>query len=93
MSLSNTTFHPSHVEDRIYDLMNEPDIIWGIDVYIEELLVAIHIMIEKEFPEVEWETFATQTPIENIWLQSFAWVEDGHIHLIGWKWKETEVDW
>ena len=91
MSISNTTFHPSHVEDRIYDLMNKDEYIAGIDLYTEDLFNAVHKMITEEFPEVEYETYATRSIRgTNTYLQSFAWVEDGHIHLIGWYFVEEE---
>ena len=90
MSISNTTFHPSRVEDRIYDLMNEDEYITGIDCYTESLFLAVHEMIKDEFPDVEWETFIVPTLRPGISLQAFAWVEDGHIHLIGWDFEETE---
>ena len=92
MSLSNTIFHPSRVEDRIYDLMMEEQYIISTEVYTDELFVAIHKMIAEEFPEVEYETFTTPSYNNGLFVQSFAWVEDGHIHLIGWEFKETEVD-
>ena len=93
MSISNTVFHPSRVEDRIYDLMNEEEYIAGIDLYTENLFTAVHKMITEEFPNVEYETYATRSIRDtNIYLQTFAWVEDGHIHLIGWEFKETEVN-
>lgn len=88
MSLSNTTFHPSRVEDRIYDLMAEEQYIVDSDVQTESLFLAVYNMMNDEFPEVEWETFTTPTMRPGICLQSFAWVEDGHIHLIGWHFEE-----
>ena len=88
MSLSNTTFHPSRVEDRIYDLMNEEEYIADGDIQTESLFLAIYNMMKEEFPEVEWETFTTPTMRPGVCLQSFAWVEDGHIHLIGWNFIE-----
>lgn len=90
MSISNTTFHPSRVEDRIYDLMMEEQYIVGMGIYTESLFVAVHEMIKKEFPDVEWETFISATLRPGISLQSFAWVENGHIHLIGWEFEEEE---
>jgi hypothetical protein len=94
MSLSNTKFHPSRVEDRIYDLMLEEEgHVIGIDIYAESLFLAIYNMMANEFPEVEWETFATPTMRPGISLQSFAWIENGHIHLIGWYFEEKEMDW
>ena len=92
MSISNTVFHPSRVEDRIYDLMAEKQYTISTDVYTDTLSFEIYKILEKEFPEVEWEVFSTKTPIEVVWAQSFAWVEDGHIHLLGWYYKDTEVD-
>lgn len=88
MSLSNTKFHPSRVEDRIYDLMNEEKYIANLDIQTESLFLAVYNMMQNEFPEVEWETFTTSTMRPGIYLQSFAWVEDGHIHLIGWYFEE-----
>ena len=60
MSISNTAFHPSRVEDRIYDLMNDGEYIAGLDLYTEDLFTAVHKMITEEFPEVEYETYATR---------------------------------
>ena len=92
MSLSNTTFHLSRVEDRIYDLMNKDEYIAGIDLYTEDLFIAVHKMITEEFPNVEYETHTTRSIRgTGIYLQSFAWVEDGHIHLIGWDFVEETV--
>jgi hypothetical protein len=92
MSISNTTFHPSRVEDRIYDLMNEEEYIVGIDLYTEDLFTAVHKMITEEFPNVEYETYAIRSIRDtNIYFQSFAWVEDGHIHLIGWDFVKEAV--
>ena len=91
MSISNTTFHPSRVEDRIYDLMEQEEYIVGIDLYTENLFTAVHKMITEEFPSVEYETYATRSiRSADTYLQSFAWVEDGHIHLIGWDFVEEE---
>ena len=91
MSLSNTKFHPSRVEDRIYDLMNKEEYIAGLGIQTESLFLAVYNMMNDEFPEVEWETFTTSTMRPGIYLQSFAWVEDGHIHLIGWHFEEEAV--
>ena len=93
MSISNTVFHPSCVEDRIYDLMLEERYIAGTELYTDELFVAVHKMITEEFPEIEYETFTTPSYNDGLFIQALAWVEDGHIHLIGWEFKETEVDW
>ena len=91
MSISNTTFHSSRVEDRIYDLMNEEEYIAGLDLYTEDLFTAVHKMITEEFPNVEYETYATRSiRSADTYIQSFAWVEDGHIHLIGWDFVEGE---
>ena len=91
MSLSNTKFHPSRVEDRIYDLMMKEEYIAGLDIQTESLFLAVHNMMYDEFPEVEWETFTTSTMRPGIRVQSFAWVEDGHNHLIGWLFEEEET--
>lgn len=79
-------------EDRIYDLMLEEQYIISTDVYTDEFFVAVHKMITEEFPEVEYETFTTPSYNDGLFIQAFAWVEDGHIHLIGWEFKETEVE-
>lgn len=92
MSISNTAWHPSRVEDRIYDLMLEEQYIISTEVYTDALFVAVHKMITEEFPRVEYETFTTPSHKNGLFIQAFAWVEDGHIHLIGWEFKDTEVD-
>lgn len=91
MSLSNTEFHPSRIEDRIYDLMNEPEFMCGIEVYTDSLFDAVRHMIEQEFPEVEWEAHVHPSWIPGAYGLSFAWVENGHIHLIGWNYEEEEM--
>ena len=45
MSLSNTTFPPSRVEDRIYDLMSEEQYIANLDIQTESLFLAIFNMM------------------------------------------------
>lgn len=92
VAISNTTtFYPSRVEDCIYDLMNEEEYIAGIDLYTEDLFAAVHKMITEEFPHVEYETYATRSiRSADTYFQSFAWVEDGHVHLIGWEFIEEE---
>ena len=71
--------------------MSEEQYIANLDVQTESLFLAIYNMMNDEFPEVEWETFTTTTMRPGIYLQSFAWVEDGHIHLIGWHFEEEAV--
>ena len=53
MSLSNTTFHPSRVEDRIYDLMMQEEYIANMEIQTESLFLAVYNMMTNEFPEVE----------------------------------------
>ena len=92
MSISNTVFHPSRVENRIYDLMLDEQYIAGIELYTDELFVAVHKMMVEEFPEVEYETFTTPSYNDGLFIQAFAWVENGHVHLIGWEFKEIEEE-
>lgn len=93
MAFGNSGFHPSRVENRIYDLMNEPEFLCGLDVYTDSLFDAVCDMIKQEFPGVEWEAHAHPTWVPGVCGVSFAWVEDGHIHLIGWSYEEKELDW
>lgn len=93
MAFGNSGFHPSYVEDRIYDLMNEPEFLCGFDIYTDSLFGVICDMIKQDFPGVEWEAHVHSTWIPGVYRMSFAWVEDGHVHLIGWNYEEKELDW
>lgn len=83
MSIGNHGFHPSQVEDRIYDLMELSDNIAGMDSYTNNLLVDVCEMMRNEFSYMEWEAFSVKND-KGGYTMSFAWVEHGHIHLIGW---------
>ena len=84
MSIGNTKFHPSTIEDRIYDMMAEPRYIAGINLYTSNLLDDIINLFTTDYPECEWECFCDDW--QNMCGQavSLAWIEDGHLHLIGW---------
>lgn len=84
MSIGNTKFHPSVVEDRIYDLMTKEVNIAGSDSYTGHLLTDVSAMMVKEFPQCEWECFINDWNDKTGATTSFAWIEDGHLHLIGW---------
>lgn len=90
MSLGNTKFHPSTIEDRIYDLMAKPENIYGSDLYTDNLLLDVVNMLHDEYPSIEWECFSTQWNNMEGGTMSFAWIEDGHLHLIGWDYKEVQ---
>lgn len=87
MSIGNTGFHPSYVEDRIYDLMNKPENACGWETYTANLMTDVTDMLETEFPGVQWESFTSEWQNMEGATVSFAWVEDGHLHLIGWDYK------
>ena len=89
MAVGNTKFHPSAVEDRIYDLMAKPENINNSYLYTDNLLLDVVSMIHDEYPSVEWECFASPWHNMEGATISFAWVEDGHLHLIGWDYKEV----
>lgn len=91
MALCNHKFNPSVIEDRIYDLMTEPENIFGSELYSMNLLTDVVNMLQEEFPNVEWEAFASPTREKDNYTMSFAWVENGHVHLIGWDYKEEIV--
>lgn len=91
MSFGNSGFHPSRVEDRIYGLMSEPEFICGFCIYTDNLFEAVCDMIKEEFPSVEWESHVGPSWIPGAYALSFAWVEDGHIHLIGWDYREEDT--
>lgn len=83
MSMGNTGFHPSKIEDRIYDLMTKPENISGSDAYTINLLTDVANMMWEEFRDAEWDAF-TRPNGRGGYTTSFAWIENGHLHLIGW---------
>lgn len=73
-------FHPSHIEDRIYDLINEPDYIASsseydrtagpaIMEYLENCCVQFN-MIEDPYPDMTGASL------------SICWIESGYLHHI-----------
>ena len=84
MSVGNCGFHPSIVEDKIYDLMAEEQYVVASDAYTDQLFAAVNEMFTEEFPHIEWQAFCSEWPNMTGGVATFAWVENGHPHLVGW---------
>lgn len=84
MSIGNVKFYPSCVEDRIYDLMTKENNIAGSDLYTAHLLEDVIHMMTTEFTQCEWESFTNNWHDMTGSSISFAWIENNHLHLIGW---------
>ena len=78
MSIGNNIWHPSKIENRIYELMEKDENFAGMDVYTSNLTNDVIKMFDEEFPNNSWELFESNKSI------SLAFVENGHLHLIGW---------
>lgn len=78
MSIGNTKWVPSKIENRIYDLMEKEENLYGMEVYTPNLEQDVIKMFNEEFPEISWELFEHNNSV------SLAFVECGKLHLIGW---------
>ena len=89
MSLGNTKFYPSKVEDRIYDLMNKKEYLEE-DAYIckYKILTAIVNLLSEEFEEVEFEMHSSRTLQPDVFICHLYWIEDGHLHSVSWMYRE-----
>lgn len=81
MAIGNCGFHPSLIEDRIYDILDSnPDYLYSSEVYWKNAQDPI-----IEYLEV---TGVQGSMIASCWQNmegettSIAWIEDGHLHHI-----------
>ena len=89
MSIGNTKFYPSTIEDRIYDIMNDSQYIEENGyIYKMELITAIVNLFTDEFVSVEYDMYSARTLQPDVFICNLHWVEEGHLHAINWMYKE-----
>lgn len=85
MSIGSTTFHPSAIEDEIYDILDSsPDYIVSSSDYTQEAIEkVIEFMSEKAMSNgMEYDIIDDTHPDEEGGSVSICWIENGHLHHI-----------
>lgn len=80
-----TRVYPSHIEDEIYGIMD--DYIVGIDTYEAGLVDAISDFF-MNYKKVEWQLGCAEWPNFEGGSCSVSWIEDGHLHMIGFDYRK-----
>ena len=80
--LGNTKFHPSFIENEIYNMMD--DYIEGFDLYNEGLVSAVTDLLTNYKPGVEWSLGCSNNTC------FVSWIEDGYLHMVGFDYKKKE---
>lgn len=85
MSIGTANFHPSIIEDEIYDILNSiPDYIVSSSDYTEEAIEAvINYMYELAKDNgMEYDIIVDTHPDEEGGSVSICWIENNHLHHI-----------
>lgn len=80
MSIGSTNFHPSIIEDNIYNLIDREDYIVSSSEYTEKCMDAVGSYLESE--GVQWSSIWSSYRDETGYSVSFAWIEAGRLHHI-----------
>ena len=80
-----TKSYPSHIEDEIYGIMD--DYIVGIDTYEAGLVEAISDFF-MNYKKGEWQLGCAEWPNFEGGSCSVSWIEDGHLHMIGFDYRK-----
>ena len=85
MSIGSTTFHPSAIEDEIYDILDSSSefIVSSSDYAPDAIDKVMEFMAEKaENDGVEYDIIDDPHPDAAGGSLSICWIEDGHLHHI-----------
>ena len=85
MSIGTANFHPSAIEDKIYDILDSsPDhIVSSSDYTWEAIEKVIEFMYEKSQSNgIEYDIIDDTHPDEDGGSVSICWIENGHLHHI-----------
>ena len=80
MGIGSNGFHPSAIEDHIYEILDEPDYIVSSEEYTEKCMDAIGTYLQKE--GVQWNSIWGPYQDETGYDVAFAWIEAGRLHQI-----------
>ncbi len=86
--LGNTKFNPSFIEDEIYEMMD--DYMVGSDTYNEGLVSAVTDFLTNYNPGIEWNLSCSEWPDCSGGVCYVSWIENGHLHMIGFDYKKEE---
>ena len=86
--LGNTKFNPSFIEDEIYEMMD--DYMVGMDTYNEGLVSAVTDFLTNYNPGVKWNLGCSEWPDCSGGVCYISWIENGHLHMIGFDYKKEE---
>ena len=86
MSIGSTKFHPSAIEDEIYDILDsDPDYLVSSEDYTKDAIEeVIHFMSEQVQKDADFQYSIIDDlhPDECGGSVSFCWIEAGHLHHI-----------
>ncbi len=80
MSIGTANFHPSAIEDNIYNLIDCEDYIVSSCEYTEKCMEAVGSYLQSE--GVQWSSIWSNYQDETGYSVSFAWIEAGRLHHI-----------
>lgn len=84
--LGNEKFYPSLIADEIYSMMD--DYLLGMDIFEEGLVAAITDFLSKDTYGFEWQLDCSEWPDCSGGVCYVSWIEDGHLHMIGFDYKK-----
>lgn len=85
MSIGSTIFHPSAIEDRIYDILDSSlDHIVSSSDYTQEAIEKVIGFMSKKYLEggMEYDIIDDTHPDGEGGSVSICWIEAGHLHHI-----------
>ena len=84
--LGNAKFNPSVIEDHIYSMMD--DYMLGMETYEEGLVDAVTDFLGNYCPNIVWQLGCSEWPNCSGGVCYVSWIENGHIHMIGFDYKK-----
>ena len=89
MTTCGNKFYPSYIEDHIYEVME--DHLMGFDLYDSDLIEDLEPYFKDlhEHTGLEYVIHQSPYPIcEDGGTVEIAWIESGHLHMVGWAYKD-----
>ncbi len=81
MTTINSCFHPSVIEDKIYDILDsDSNYIWSSNEYTQEAITAVNDYMETL--DIQWNLIDESYPNEEGGFVSICWIENSHLHHI-----------
>ena len=79
-------FYPSHIEDSIYEILEEPEYIVGVDVFTQDAIRAVEDFLEiqeSSNPAFQWNEISVNKADYTGAYHSFCWIENGNLsHIV-----------